>query len=222
VAPFAGSDRITVHNLQFYVHDVVLLGGDGRDYPFGLAAIEPWQTANVALIDLTRDPDGARNPRVLGHPAGDPPEGFTGIRFVVGVPFALNHANPLTAAPPLDRTELFWTWQLGYKFLRVELAEDGREWAFHLGSTGCASASALRPPSAECAEPNRIAVEVRGIDPLREPVPLRLSELVQAMRAADYEVCVGNYALVPACAAPFATTGLDAGSGAERLFGQEP
>lgn len=222
VAQLADSERIAVQNLQFYVHDVVLLGGDGRDYVYRLAAVPPWQTEQVALIDLAGASGGQRNLALRGHPAGRPAEGFAGIRFVVGVPFELNHANPLTAAAPLDRTDLLWTWQSGYKFLRAELAEDGKEWAFHLGSTGCASASALRPPSAECAQPNRMTVELRGVDPLRDGVRFQLSELVQAMRAADYEVCTGGYAHIPACKEPFDRTGLDAGSGAQRLFGPVP
>lgn len=218
VTALPGSERIAVRNLQFYVHDVVLVGGDGNDYVFRHAASPPWQTEEIALIDLAGADDHG-NTVLRGYPAGRPVAGFTGIRFVVGVPFELNHADPLTAAPPLNRTDLLWTWQTGYKFLRVELAEDGREWAFHLGATGCASASAVRPPSAECAEPNRMTVEIRGVDPVRDGVEFQLGELVQAMRAADYEVCVGNYTQTPACAEAFARTGLDAGSGAQRLFG---
>ncbi len=32
---------------------------------------------------------------------------------------------------------MFWSWQLGYKFLRVDTADD--EFRIHLGSTGCQS-----------------------------------------------------------------------------------
>lgn len=218
VEDFPGHERIAIRNLQFYVHDIVLFGGDGNDYVYRYAANPPWQTDDIALIDLA-GAEGQRNDVLHGYLTARPAEAFTGIRFVVGVPFGLNHANPLTAAPPLNRTDLLWTWQTGYKFLRVELAEDGKEWAFHLGSTGCASAAAVRPPQAECAQPNRMTVEIRGVDPLRDGVALRLSELVQAMRASSHEVCIGNYTHTPACAAPFASTGLDAGSGAQRLFG---
>lgn len=210
---------VSVRNLQFYVHDVELLGADGKDYVYGLADMPPWQGAGVALIDLAGAPGGRGNAALRGRPSGRPAGGFDGVRFVVGVPFELNHANPLTAAAPLNRSDLFWVWQTGYKFLRAELAEEGTEWAFHVGSTGCASASAVRAPSADCAQPNRIVVEIRGLDPLREAVQLRLSELVRAMRAAGHEVCVGNYAHTPACAAPLATLGFGQGAGAQRLFG---
>ena len=130
------------------------------------------------------------------------------------VPFALNHANPLTATAPLDRSELFWTWQAGHKFLRVDLLDAGREWSFHLGSTGCSSASALRPPAAPCAQPNVMRVEITGIDPLHQSIQLQLHEFVSSMRAAEHAICTGNYAHDPACADIFAKTGLQADTGA--------
>ena len=131
----------------------------------------------------------------------------------MGVPFDLNHANPLTAAPPLARGDLFSTWQMGYKFFRVDLSVDEREWSFHLGSTGCISASAVRPPATECAQPDRMRVELKG-DPLREVVRLDLESLAAAARAASYVVCTGDYAAVSACAPAYATTGLQLSTGA--------
>jgi uncharacterized repeat protein (TIGR04052 family) len=227
-----------VNALQFYVHGLVLLGRDGREYPVDLAAAPPWQSAQVALVDLTAEAGVARNAVLSGTVRQLPVAGFDGIRFVVGVPFALNHANPLAAAAPLHRAELFWTWQSGYKFLRADLAdgpgeagsEGARQWAFHLGSTGCVSASALRPPAAACAQPNLMTVQLRGFDPLRRGIGVNLDGLVAAMRAARHEICMGDYAGTPACAAVFALTGLDplagvcagARCGSQRLFGAAP
>jgi uncharacterized repeat protein (TIGR04052 family) len=124
----------------------------------------------------------------------------------------------------LNRGDLFWTWQSGYKFLRLDVRAQDREHAFHLGSTGCSSASALRPPSQPCAQPNVVKVELRGFDPLTQPVVFNVSELVAALADAE-QTCTGDFTS-PACSAAFQITGLDPVSGRcegvcrqQRLFG---
>jgi uncharacterized repeat protein (TIGR04052 family) len=215
---------VAVRDLRFYVHNVELIGADGEAIPFDLSARLPWQEPRVALIDLVGASDADRNLALHGHFAGR--QTFSGIRFIVGVPFALNHANPLLASAPLNRADLFWTWQAGYKFLRVDLAGDKGEWSFHLGSTGCASASAVRPPERPCAQPNLMHVELSGVDPLREPISVRVDELVESMRMQGAATCTGNYMHDPGCKDIFSKTGLEASSGAcpharceQQLFG---
>jgi uncharacterized repeat protein (TIGR04052 family) len=185
------------HDLEFYIHDIELLDGQGVPTPVSLRAEPPWQSAEVALIDLTGDATQS-NSTVRGTVNGAA-QAYAGIRFTVGVPFALNHANPLTAAAPLNRGELFWTWQSGYKFLRADF--------FHLGSTGCSSASALRPPKEPCTQPNRVRVELRG-DPLNGVVRFQLPAIV-----ANRVACTGNYAHDAACKEAYATTGLQPETG---------
>jgi uncharacterized repeat protein (TIGR04052 family) len=201
----------TLRSLQFYVHDVELIAADGKPHRFALNATPPWQSDRVALVDLAGDA-ARRHATLAGVVRSTAPERFVAVRFTVGVPFALNHGNPLTAAPPLDRADLFWSWQGGHKFLRVDLSEHGRDWSFHLGSTGCTSASAVRPPEAPCAQPNEITVELKG-DPLAQAIRFDPSTLLAAARAAGYVVCTGAYADDPACIDAFASTGLNAASG---------
>jgi uncharacterized repeat protein (TIGR04052 family) len=208
----ASAANVNVRQLQFYVHDVELIDEQGVAHPFRLSAAPPWQSEHVALVDLSGDAGAQRRAAILGTFDGGKPQSYTGIHFTVGVPFELNHGNPLTAAPPLDRGEMFWNWQSGHKFLRADLAADGREWSFHLGSTGCSSASALRPPAAPCAQPNEIRVELKG-DPLRQTIRLLLEPLFAAAHATNYAICTGNYAHDPACGPAYATTGLNAQSG---------
>jgi uncharacterized repeat protein (TIGR04052 family) len=196
----------TAHNLQFYVHDIQLLDEQGVPQPFALETKAPWQSADVALVDLAGDAGTARNTTIRG--TVKPGARYSGIRFTVGVPFALNHANPLTAAAPLDRGDLFWTWQSGYKFLRADFVTHGKESSFHLGSTGCSSASALRPPATPCAQPNRVPVELRG-NPLDGVIRFRLSALV-----ATHAACTGNYAHDTACKELYSTTALQTETGA--------
>jgi uncharacterized repeat protein (TIGR04052 family) len=217
-------ESVAVRDLRFYVHNVELIGTDGAAIPFELFTRLPWQEPRVALIDLVGASDADRNLALHGDFAGG--QTFSGVRFVVGVPFALNHANPLTAGEPLNRADLFWTWQAGYKFLRVDLAGDQGEWSFHLGSTGCASASAVRPPESPCAQPNLMHVELSGIDPLREPIRVHADEIVESMRVQGAATCTGNYMHDSGCKDIFSKTGLDPSSGAcpharceQQLFG---
>ncbi len=205
----AGGETATIRTLQFYVHAVELLDEHGKPHPFRFAAAAPSQNERVALVDLADDSTTARHAAVQGSVAGGS-RAYSGIRLTIGVPFDLNHSNPLAAAAPLDRGEMFWNWQSGHKFLRADLAVDGHEWAFHVGSTGCSSSSALRPPAQACAQPNQMRVELKG-DPLRGVVRLRLDTLITAAQAANYVVCTGDYQIDPACKDAYAATGLQPG-----------
>ena len=206
-----GSDGM-VRDLRFYVSDIELLDEAGRAYPLSLRSDQQWQSDRVALIDMIGENN---NISIRGELARATLSGaelsgaaLSGIRFTVGVPFELNHVNPMTAAAPLNRGDLFWSWQSGYKFLRVDLADAAREWSFHLGSTGCVSASALRAPESPCAQPNRVKVELRGFDPTREPILVRVDELFTSMHAPESGTCTGHYAHDPGCADVYSKTGL--------------
>lgn len=190
---FGIAENSAPHDLQFYVHDIELLDEKGVPQPLKLDVRAAWQSVEVALVDLAGDAASPRNDSVRGTVGGTAGT-YSGVRFTVGVPFALNHANPLTAAAPLDRGDLFWTWQSGYKFLRAD--------TFHLGSTGCSSASALRPPAEPCAQPNRMRIELRG-DPVKGVIRFQAAAL-----AATTAACTGNYAHDTACKEAYATTGL--------------
>jgi uncharacterized repeat protein (TIGR04052 family) len=202
-------DAANAKVLQFYVHAIELIDEHGKPHPFRFAVEAPWQNERVALIDLAGDPSTARRLAVTGTVEGEGDE-YSGLRLTVGVPFELNHANPLAAAAPLDRGEMLWNWQSGHKFLRADLAVSGREWSFHLGSTSCSSASALRPPAQPCAQPNEMRIELKG-NPLREVVRLRLEPLIAAAQTANYVVCTGDYEHDPACKDAYAATGLQPG-----------
>jgi uncharacterized repeat protein (TIGR04052 family) len=205
----ADADAATVRSLQFYVHAIEFIDEHGKPKPFRLAAAAPWQSERVALIDLAGDSTTGRHASIQGSVEGGAAT-YSGIRLTVGVPFELNHANPLTAAAPLDRGEMFWSWQSGHKFLRADLAVASHEWAFHVGSIGCSSASALRPPAQPCAQPNEMQIELEG-DPLKGVVRLRLPRLVAAAQSANYVGCTGDYQIDPACKDAYAATGLQPG-----------
>jgi uncharacterized repeat protein (TIGR04052 family) len=201
---FELSERKQVEHLEFYVHSVTLLTEEGAEQALTLKSDMPWQSERVALIDMT---GGGR-----AFLTGQAPEGrYTGVRFSVGVPFDLNHSNPLSEGAPLDRAEMFWAWQSGYKFLRLDLSPTEHAAAFHLGSTGCSSASALRPPRQPCAQPNVMRIELRGFDPLAQPITIHIGEIASAL-LPDGRACTGDYAQ-PGCSVAYSVTGLNWQSG---------
>lgn len=84
---------------------------------------------------------------------------FSQLRFTLGVPFSLNHQNPLLQKSPLNVPNMFWVWQTGHKFFRLDMEEVNENskkdsWQFHLGSTGCKAPSALRAPKQPCENAN--------------------------------------------------------------------
>ncbi|WP_333609549.1 MbnP family copper-binding protein [Arsukibacterium sp.] len=119
--------------------------------PLTLAST-PWQQPGVVL--LGSDCSGNTNWQIVF----DQPLTAGQLSFTLGMPFALNHQNPLTASAPLNNSDMFWNWQLGYKFLRLDLQGPEHGWAFHLGSTGCQSASVLRPPTSPCQAANTVVI----------------------------------------------------------------
>ncbi|WP_205859255.1 MbnP family copper-binding protein [Pleionea sediminis] len=88
------------------------------------------------------------------------PKNIDAVQFKIGVPFELNHNNPLTQKSPLNQSDMFWVWQTGHKFLRLELTSETNDWIYHLGSTGCHSESAVRAPAKACKNPNVATVRI--------------------------------------------------------------
>ena len=162
------------------------------------------------------------NPAVTGRVASAI---YQAVEFELGVPFEHNHANPLTAPPPLNVSSMFWTWQTGYKFLRLDL---GNDWSFHLGSTGCVSASAVRPPQA-CNRPNLATVRLPAAAAFQGVVVVDLDSLIAGLDVAAAENCVEAYGKREECRRLLAGLGIDAETGRcvsecghQTLFRYEP
>ncbi len=157
-------------DFRLYVHNVRLVSAEGTEVPVMLTEDGAWQRGGLALLDfenktgLCSNGTDATNDRLVGTvPRGQ----YTGLRFTVGVPFDMNHQDASTAAPPLNVSTLFWGWEGGYKFLRL----DGRTRGlpnghnFHLGSTGCQLSGPNQVTS--CDNSNRFEVELADFDPTR-------------------------------------------------------
>ena len=193
--------------LQFYVSDLHTTDGSGARIRVDLDVTTPWQDGSTALVSLPSDcasrAGHARNATVTGR---FPPGDHRHVEFDLGVPFARNHVNPLKAQPPLNVPSMFWTWQTGYKFVRLDL---GDQWSFHLGSTGCASASAARPSTQPCRQSNVARVRLPTPPGPRALIVVDLDTLLAGVDVSRHASCTDRYAERPFCGPLLAALGLD-------------
>ena len=134
-----------ISDARFHVSNVRLLDAAGKEVPVALTPDGKWQSDSVALIDfedasgLCKD-GGTAETRVQIKGTAEAGT-YTGVVFDLGVPFAMNHADVATAKAPLNLKAMWWNWQGGYKFLRVDFKSNApapKDTFFvHLGSTGC-------------------------------------------------------------------------------------
>jgi len=110
-------------------------------------------------------------------PAGS----YSGIRFTLGVPFNKNHADPLTQPSPLNLTALFWVWNAGHKFARLDFSSTGipRGFFVHLGSTGCTPNDTKLTIPTSCKFPNRVEVTFSSFELSRDAVIADLGALLR-------------------------------------------
>ena len=219
-----GTDMET-RDFRFYVHDVRLVRTDGSEVAISLDEDGMWQTGGVALLDF-EDGSGrceGGNPQLNAQISGTAPAGdYTGIRFVLGVPFDRNHEDHVVAPPPLNLTSMFWDWNGGYKFLRFDGATTGQPGGMrvHLGSTGC-MADATGHVTSPCANANRPSVELEGYVSGTSVV---VADLAGLFTGADLDAnaegtppgCMAD-STDPDCAPIFANLGL-ASSSEQRFF----
>ena len=204
-------------DLRFYVSKLAFSDAEGRLTPVALLRANEWQNEAVALIDLENGAGSclngttATNDRVLGHVV---PGEYRGIEFTVGVPFELNHANPLMAEPPLDDSAMHWHWRSGYKFLRAGAVLSGEPVSLHLGSTGCEGTVG---DIIACSAANRLRVRFADFDAERDTITIDMARLLNGA-AGGCESGPGEIA----CTAPFAALGLpfgDQSGGPQTVFG---
>lgn len=223
--PFSGlgTTGATARFLDFrlYVHDFRLMTGE-VETPLALDQDGVWQQENLALLDF-EDKSGTcgngtedTNARVHGvAPAGV----YDGLRFKVGVPFALNHADVTAAQSPLNLSGLFWNWQGGYKFMRVDTEVENRNgpFNFHLGSTLC-DGDPTTGGVTQCDYPNVIEVSLTGFDPREQAIVVDYAALVAGVDLSTDSGMAPGCMSSPRdaeCVSTFAALGLDIESGAQ-------
>ena len=118
---------VTPTDFRFYVSDVALIDESGNAVPLELEQDSKWQYQNVALLDFEDGTSACDNGTAEMNTTvvGTVPEGdYQGLQFTMGVPEDLNHEDAAIAPSPLNLTSMWWNWQGGYKFLRVDLETD--------------------------------------------------------------------------------------------------
>jgi len=189
--------------MRFYLSDLAMIDAQGLAVPVRLHTNQ-WQDDSTALVAL----GGSKENRVVaGHVANGR---YVAIEFLLGVPFQRNHGNPLAAAPPLNVPSMFWTWQSGYKFVRLDI---GTDWSFHLGSTGCISASSVRPPGEPCREPNAARIRLANDAPEARTIAVDLDALLAQIDTVAADNCMAAYAESDACRSLLANLGMDPDTG---------
>lgn len=152
-----------LEQLQFFISDIEVADKDKVWQTVALKAGK-YQTKNVALVgencraNKNLDTSSENWQISFDETAVLPPIHW--LRFKLGVPFAQNHLNPISQQSPLNLPTMFWVWQTGHKFVRLELASKDSQWLFHLGSTGCVSSSVMRAPKQDCQFPNLYTYEM--------------------------------------------------------------
>ena len=204
---------IALTDLRFYVHDIRLVTADNDERRLTLVDDPLWQSPEVALLDFEsgegRCTNGTKqvNDVIRGRA---PPGDYTGLKFRVGVPEHLNHADPLRAEAPLGYSFMHWHWQTGYKFLRAGLASEDDGFWIHVGSSRCERTG----NASGCRAANRPAVVLSPYLPGKDVVEMDLQELVNGIDFDDGRPsdCSSGPAETE-CQMPFAALGLDFSTG---------
>ncbi len=126
-----GTTKSTVQIADFrvYVSNFRMIGADGSEVPVALDNDGTWQLDGTALLDFEDGTGACSNGTVETNMVvrGTVPDGeYGGLLFDIGVPFAQNHGDPTLAASPLNLTAMFWSWQAGYKFIKIDMATSGQ------------------------------------------------------------------------------------------------
>lgn len=246
-APFAcgqqyadiGTSHATVTPTEFrmYIHDVALVTADGRTVPVALTQDGRWQLDNIALLDFEDGTGPCSNgtPDLRDVVEGSVPRGeYTGLRFAVGVPFERNHRDLTSQPSPLSLTRMFWAWNSGYKFLRLDMRVAARGaaadqptsgWVVHLGSTNCTPTGSASTVPTTCEHPNRPGVTLTGLHADRDVVVVDVASLLATSDVAvntprTAAGCMSSQE-DPECGPLFGSIGLPFGvdpAGVQRMF----
>lgn len=179
-----GAAGIAMTDLRFYVHDLRLLSAGG-EIAIKLLEDPLWQSREVALLDFENGAGECVNGTQQTNTVirGRMPQGeYSGLRFRIGVPETLNHADPLRAQAPLNYSEMHWHWRSGYKFLRAGIKTGNDGFWMHLGSSRCEGTSGN---VSGCRAPNRPSVDLPAFLPGVSRVEVDLQQLAREIDLAD-------------------------------------
>jgi uncharacterized repeat protein (TIGR04052 family) len=205
--------KVTFTDARFYVSNIRLVNTQGETVSLQLTQDGQWQYQNVALLDFENGSGTcSESGNALTHNTvtGKVPAGsYNAVIFDLGVPRELNHADVSAAAAPLNVPAMWWNWQGGYKFVRVDMrtSMEGMSgmnmgsgssttpvasghgnmtvppntWYIHLGSTGCASPNAASKPAEACTNPNMVNIRLSNFTPGSSVIVADISGLLSGV-----------------------------------------
>lgn len=212
---------VTVSDFRFFVSGVALLDAAGKETPVALTQDGKWQNGAVALIDFENGTATCSNGTPDLHTSIDgtvPPGDYVGLRFDIGLPFDVNHKDPTTAPSPLNLTRLFWNWNAGYKFARIDMKTTGQPqgWVLHLGSTACSPGGGPNVVPTSCANENKPRIVFPSFDLSKQIVQFDLAAMLAQsnvdVNTKDTASGCMSTPTDPECPALFATLGLPVGT----------
>lgn len=210
--------KISIADFRFYVSNVSLIDDKGQEVSLKLEQDKKWQNGNVTLLDFENKSGdcSSGNIDLNKEIKGSIVKGnYKTLKFTLGLPFEQNHQDATKAESPLNVSSMFWTWNSGYKFARIDLKTDAasKDYYIHLGSTGCMSSEMSvksegdhshmsmgsdKAPSM-CKNPNRPEITLDNFDIEKSTVIADLSALLNdtdlnpvthsCMINPDAEVC---------------------------------
>jgi uncharacterized repeat protein (TIGR04052 family) len=153
------------------------------------------------------------------------------VRFDVGLPFEKNHRDQTLQPSPLNLSRLFWSWNAGYKFMRMDIRSTGqpRGWLLHLGSTACSPTGSPSTVPVSCANRNVVTVDLPGYSAARDIVEF---DFLALFAASNVDTNTDKTALGcmsggsdPECHGLFGQLGLaiaDKAAGPQQVFRVKP
>lgn len=152
------NSTMTITDFRFYVQNIRLVDAKGKEVAVALTNDGKFQTEKVAMLDFESGEGNCTGgtQELNTSIRGNVPKGkYKGIKFLIGVPEELNHFDPTLQPSPLNISKMMWSWQMGYKFARIDTKTTGRPNGFvlHLGSTKCETAAETKQTI--CGSANR-------------------------------------------------------------------
>lgn len=149
----------TAKDFRLYASNITTTLSDGTKQIFDVMEDGVWQHDGVVLLDFGHScdltTDQPINTQITGSVKLMPGQIVHQLCFDVGVPFEANHEDNTLQASPLNVSGMYWAWQSGHKFFRLDGVTDAGGFNVHLGSTGCVSEGRTQAPISQCANPNR-------------------------------------------------------------------
>lgn len=143
--PALGTSEVPAKPLdfRFFLHNIELVRAGGERVPLDLTNDGVWQRDGVALLDFEDGSGscetGSRETNRSLRGAAKAHDDYTGIAFTLGIPEDMNHLDAATAPAPFNAPGMWWSWQGGYKYARIDVVTDDHPggYFFHLGGTNC-------------------------------------------------------------------------------------